>query len=218
MHHLPVHGPTSPPRSPSQITLPAHGARLVVASDGLWDAASYKNVIHNVRTVPAEKAAARLVQGALKAKGPRDDITVIVVDLAPDSDTRGLPCLDKGGPVNAPCVAWDPITAPAGSEMSGWEARVGEWRRGILEGWRRGQEEEEAEEEEQEVEEEAPVEPAVMSETMKELMDLRVDMSDLEDGECGGGMLTYIQIIIRMDDQSSPSPSPLRAVRVMGVC
>lgn len=58
------------------MTLPPHGARLVIASDGLWDAVSHKNALHNVRGVPTEKAAARLVQAALKAKGPRDDITV----------------------------------------------------------------------------------------------------------------------------------------------
>ena len=53
----------------------------MLASDGLWDACTAKGCLHNVRGMTAEKAAARLVATALKAKGPRDDITVTVVDL-----------------------------------------------------------------------------------------------------------------------------------------
>ena len=32
-----------------QVTLPANGARLIIASDGLWDAVQHKTIISNVR-------------------------------------------------------------------------------------------------------------------------------------------------------------------------
>jgi serine/threonine protein phosphatase PrpC len=44
-----------------QVTLPLGGARLVIASDGLWDAVSPKSALHHVRGMPASKAATELV-------------------------------------------------------------------------------------------------------------------------------------------------------------
>lgn len=32
-----------------QVTLPLNGARLIIASDGLWDAVQHKTIISNVR-------------------------------------------------------------------------------------------------------------------------------------------------------------------------
>lgn len=44
-----------------QVTLPVGGARLVIASDGLWDALNPKTALHHARGMPASKAATELV-------------------------------------------------------------------------------------------------------------------------------------------------------------
>ncbi len=44
------------------VTLPLAGGRLVLASDGLWDAVAPKTALHHVRGHPASKAAAELVR------------------------------------------------------------------------------------------------------------------------------------------------------------
>lgn len=44
-----------------QVTLPVGGGRLVLASDGLWDAVNPKTALHHVRASPASKAANELV-------------------------------------------------------------------------------------------------------------------------------------------------------------
>jgi len=63
---------------------PQTGGRIVLASDGLWDGlADVEQAILNVRVVDAKSAAAELVDMSLKARGLRDDVTVIVVDVLP---------------------------------------------------------------------------------------------------------------------------------------
>ena len=44
-----------------RVTLPAQGARLIIASDGLWDAMNPKTAVHHVRGMQASKAAQELV-------------------------------------------------------------------------------------------------------------------------------------------------------------
>ena len=44
------------------VVLPATGARLMLASDGLWDAVAPKTAAHHVRGMPASKAATELVR------------------------------------------------------------------------------------------------------------------------------------------------------------
>ena len=44
-----------------QVTLPLNGARIVIASDGLWDAVNPKTAMHHIRSMPASKAATDLV-------------------------------------------------------------------------------------------------------------------------------------------------------------
>lgn len=45
-----------------QVTLPASGGRVIIASDGLWDCLAPKTAAHHVRGMPATKAARELVQ------------------------------------------------------------------------------------------------------------------------------------------------------------
>ncbi|KAK9918098.1 hypothetical protein WJX75_001295 [Coccomyxa subellipsoidea] len=98
-----------------QVTLPIGGGRLVLASDGLWDAVNPKTAMHHVRAMPASKAATELVQLALKSKGLRDDITVLVIDALPSEELRTPPALQRRN--RQPIIA---RSAGAGS-MSGEE-------------------------------------------------------------------------------------------------
>ena len=44
------------------VAIPHTGARLVIASDGLWDAVQPKTALHHVRSLVANKAATELVR------------------------------------------------------------------------------------------------------------------------------------------------------------
>ena len=44
------------------MAIPLTGARVLLASDGLWDAVGAKTAVHHVRSLPATKAAAELVR------------------------------------------------------------------------------------------------------------------------------------------------------------
>ncbi|KAL4425702.1 hypothetical protein ABPG75_009718 [Micractinium tetrahymenae] len=71
-----------------QLKLPATGARLILASDGLWDAMPAGRVARMLRGQPMPKAAAsQAVSGVVASLGGllRDDVTVIVVDFLADS-------------------------------------------------------------------------------------------------------------------------------------
>ncbi|CAI5475252.1 unnamed protein product, partial [Closterium sp. Yama58-4] len=64
-----------------QIQVPQDGGRVVMASDGLWDAVDSDKAARRCRGLPCTAAAPLLVKESIKAKGLRDDITVLVVDL-----------------------------------------------------------------------------------------------------------------------------------------
>ncbi|KAJ3673223.1 hypothetical protein LUZ60_006597 [Juncus effusus] len=66
-----------------QVKLSNAGGRLVIASDGVWDAVSHEKALDCCRGLPAESAATRIVKEALKGKGLRDDTTCIVIDILP---------------------------------------------------------------------------------------------------------------------------------------
>jgi Protein phosphatase 2C len=73
-----------------QITLDVRGARLIVASDGVWDAVGSgggKGVAHRVRNMACTKAASN-IRSHSKDQRDRDDITVIVADFVADLDLR----------------------------------------------------------------------------------------------------------------------------------
>lgn len=44
-----------------RVALPSKGGRVIIASDGLWDAMNPKTAVHHVRGMPAGKAAGELV-------------------------------------------------------------------------------------------------------------------------------------------------------------
>uniref|UniRef100_A0A0E0APK7 protein-serine/threonine phosphatase n=1 Tax=Oryza glumipatula TaxID=40148 RepID=A0A0E0APK7_9ORYZ len=70
-----------------QVKLSNIGGRLIIASDGIWDALPSEAAAKACRGLPAELAAKLVVKQALKKSGLKDDTTCVVVDIIP-SDYR----------------------------------------------------------------------------------------------------------------------------------
>lgn len=66
-----------------QVKLSNAGGRLIIASDGIWDAISSEMAAKSCRGLPAELASRQVVKEALRPRGLRDDTTCIVVDIIP---------------------------------------------------------------------------------------------------------------------------------------
>ncbi|KAK7269398.1 hypothetical protein RIF29_22124 [Crotalaria pallida] len=75
-----------------QVKLSEAGGRLIIASDGIWDALSSDAAAKSCRGLPAELAAKLVVKEALRSRGLKDDTTCLVVDIIP-SDYRVLPTI-----------------------------------------------------------------------------------------------------------------------------
>ncbi|KAH0671856.1 hypothetical protein KY290_024051 [Solanum tuberosum] len=69
------------------VKLSAVGGRLIIASDGVWDAISSDMAAKSCRGLPAELAARQVVKEALRTRGLKDDTTCIVVDIIPPDNT-----------------------------------------------------------------------------------------------------------------------------------
>ncbi|PHT67315.1 putative protein phosphatase 2C 3 [Capsicum annuum] len=70
-----------------QVKLSTGGGRLIIASDGIWDAVSSDMAAKSCRGLPAELAARQVVKEALRTRGLKDDTTCIVVDIIPPDNT-----------------------------------------------------------------------------------------------------------------------------------
>ncbi|XP_073279063.1 probable protein phosphatase 2C 5 isoform X2 [Primulina huaijiensis] len=66
-----------------QVKLSNAGGRLIIASDGIWDALSSDLAAQSCRGLPAELAAKLVVKEALRSRGLKDDTTCLVVDIIP---------------------------------------------------------------------------------------------------------------------------------------
>ncbi|XP_073020223.1 probable protein phosphatase 2C 12 isoform X1 [Primulina eburnea] len=66
-----------------QVKLSTTGGRLIISSDGVWDALSAETAAECCRGMPPDAAASEIVQEAVQLKGLRDDTTCIVVDIKP---------------------------------------------------------------------------------------------------------------------------------------
>ncbi|XP_020588464.1 probable protein phosphatase 2C 3 [Phalaenopsis equestris] len=69
-----------------QVKLAKTGGRLIIASDGIWDALPSEIAAKCCRGLTAELAARQVVKEALRSRGLKDDTTCIVVDLIPPND------------------------------------------------------------------------------------------------------------------------------------
>lgn len=66
-----------------QVKLSNAGGRLIIASDGIWDALPSDMAAKSCRGLPAELAAKLVVKEALRSRGLKDDTTCLVVDIIP---------------------------------------------------------------------------------------------------------------------------------------
>ncbi|KZV47326.1 putative protein phosphatase 2C 5 [Dorcoceras hygrometricum] len=66
-----------------QVKLSNAGGRLIIASDGIWDALASDLAAQSCRGLPAELAAKLVVKEALRSRGLKDDTTCLVVDIIP---------------------------------------------------------------------------------------------------------------------------------------
>ncbi|XP_019422786.1 PREDICTED: probable protein phosphatase 2C 5 isoform X2 [Lupinus angustifolius] len=73
-----------------QVKVSNYGGRLIIASDGIWDALSNDLAAQSCRGILAELAAKLVVKEALRSRGLKDDTTCLVVDIIP-SDLPVLP-------------------------------------------------------------------------------------------------------------------------------
>ncbi|KAL7606154.1 probable protein phosphatase 2C 12 [Lactuca sativa] len=71
-----------------QVKLSSAGGRMIIASDGVWDAMSAEAALVCCRGLPPDTAAAQIVKEAVQFKGLRDDTTCIVVDILPPEKTH----------------------------------------------------------------------------------------------------------------------------------
>jgi len=75
------------------VKLPPNGGRVIIATDGVWDAVSSHQVAKFARKYAEdiERGCERILKKALRAKGFRDDTTVIIVDVLPPPESgRGI--------------------------------------------------------------------------------------------------------------------------------
>ncbi|KAL6583200.1 hypothetical protein OROMI_005278 [Orobanche minor] len=61
--------------------LSSTGGRLIISSDGVWDALSAETAFECCRGMPPDASASQIVKEAVQVKGLRDDTTCIVVDI-----------------------------------------------------------------------------------------------------------------------------------------
>ncbi|XP_062186310.1 probable protein phosphatase 2C 40 [Phragmites australis] len=66
-----------------QMKLSSAGGRLIISSDGVWDALTAEMAFSCARGLPPEAAADQIVKEAVESKGLRDDTTCIVIDIIP---------------------------------------------------------------------------------------------------------------------------------------
>ncbi|KAG5532373.1 hypothetical protein RHGRI_026865 [Rhododendron griersonianum] len=84
------------------VELSSAGGRLIIASDGIWDALSSEMAAKACRGLPAELAARQVVKEALRTRGLKDDTTCIVVDIIPpDNSIEPLPTPKKQNKLRA---------------------------------------------------------------------------------------------------------------------
>lgn len=85
-----------------QVKLSSAGGRLIIASDGIWDALDSEMTAKSCRGLPAELAARQVVKEALRTRGLKDDTTCIVVDIIPpDNSPQPLPTPKKQNKLRA---------------------------------------------------------------------------------------------------------------------
>lgn len=82
----------------TRVPVPPAGGRLVLASDGLWNAlgdAEAATIAHEAES--AAEAAAALVRAVMQRRGAHDDITIVVVDVPPPAQVCAWAAARRAG-------------------------------------------------------------------------------------------------------------------------
>ncbi|KAF9600617.1 hypothetical protein IFM89_011200 [Coptis chinensis] len=84
--------------SPRSFQLSTVGGRLVISSDGVWDALSSEAAMNCCRGMSPAVATSQIVHEVVQFEGLRDDTTCIVIDILPPKELTPLvPPLKKHG-------------------------------------------------------------------------------------------------------------------------
>ncbi|KAK1302311.1 putative protein phosphatase 2C 33 [Acorus calamus] len=89
-----------------QVKLSNNGGRLIIASDGVWDALASEMAAKCCQGLPAPEAAKEVVKQAVEVKGLRDDTTCIVVDIIPPDHSTLFPSVPKKKNVLKSLISW----------------------------------------------------------------------------------------------------------------
>eukprot|EP00798_Chlamydomonas_sp_ICE-L_P005307 gene5307-18551_t len=102
-----------------QFLVPVNGARLVIASDGLWDVLSCAKAARLIRTKPEKAAAAALLVAVQEDQRVMDDASIIVLDILP-ATTNNFPTVFLKAIDPTSSSAPDPLSAPKASSGGGF--------------------------------------------------------------------------------------------------
>ncbi|XP_052203276.1 probable protein phosphatase 2C 12 [Diospyros lotus] len=90
-----------------QVKFSSAGGRLILSSDGVWDALSAETALDCCRGLPPDAAASQIVKEAVQLKGLRDDTTCIVIDIQPsEKPTPPVPPPKKHGKIVFKSMFW----------------------------------------------------------------------------------------------------------------
>jgi len=102
-----------------RVEINSGGARLIVASDGLWDSVTPKESANLTRkTKNAANSARALMREASKREGrDGDDVTVTVIDVSDAPDTPFAVTVPPDTMPNKPVIMWKPLIGENPSEF-----------------------------------------------------------------------------------------------------
>ena len=184
----------------SQVTIPKDGARLFIASDGLWDAVHPKTASHHTRDMTASEASHKLLSMAIKKDHLKDDVTIIVVDFLPSEDFKIPPGLSLHKPIKGKHMAqveklasvWHPLTS---SKNAKWIEEELERRVDMYCSWKAKLEEEKLLNERQEEVKKKHAVKQQPSSLLEELSNLTLSPDDFVDAEDDAGEWETVQSV-----------------------
>ena len=184
----------------SQVTIPKDGARLFIASDGLWDAVHPKTASHHTRDMTASEASHKLLSMAIKKDHLKDDVTIIVVDFLPSEDYKIPPGLSLHKPIKGKHMAqveklasvWHPLTS---SKNAKWIEEELERRVDMYCSWKAKLEEEKLLNERQEEVKKKHAVKQQPSSLLEELSNLTLSPDDFVDAEDDAGEWETVQSV-----------------------
>lgn len=79
----------------SQVTMPAQGARVVVASGAFWQSVNMTHAVKMVRRNTVQEAPVKMQLASTRTGDLKEDPTILIVDLVPGASQTGVLSLEK---------------------------------------------------------------------------------------------------------------------------